>query len=478
MSSRGAELAELIGRPHDIHPKMISAAVEGDAETLKELLRDGIDSVPCLPDAANVIGQTSMHFASMWGHPDVVSVLLDAGANVNVENDDGYTPLVFAVRKGHADVVQVLLERGAKIRKIRMLLADAERAPNSELLKMQLELHADPNNDVTQAVKSLNLDKLKSLLDSGQLAENEAWEDARDRTPLHYAVLATIAIIEQRVERGVDEPFGANDGLAALEMLVPAAEACGENAVRDACNILDDDGSSPLHYLAQAGYAGHPAALSLLLRSGADPNVQSTPRDSDYTSGQWGKTSADGKKELLRALPDRTPLHMVLESDEPSEAMIKLLLEHRADPNLRDNEHRTALHVALDFEDDRGGIDLAICELLLQHGADPSLGSLEIGAANTCLHAAITNNEMDVVKLLLRHGAPHSAKGKGGWTPLALAARGGAADAVEALLIAGADPNVPAPSGKSVRELAALNKSQKVVEALDGGKFDLVAVVS
>ena len=48
---------------------------------------------------------------------------------------------------------------------------------------------------------------------------------------------------------------------------------------------------------------------------------------------------------------------------------------------MRDNEQRTALHLALDFEDDRGGIDLAICELLLQHGADPSLGSNEIGMA-------------------------------------------------------------------------------------------------
>ena len=41
-----------------------------------------------------------------------------------------------------------------------------------------------------------------------------------------------------------------------------------------------------------------------------------------------------------------------------------------------------------------------------------------------------------------------------------------AAGAVEALLAAGADHDTPAPSGKSVRELAVLNKKTAVIEVL------------
>ena len=466
--SRGQALAKLVGKEHDLHPIMLAAARDGDVKTLRRLLKDGIDGKPCLPDASNVIGQRPLHFASMWGHPDAVSALLDAGADVNIENDDGLTPLFFAVRKGHTQVVQVLLDRGAKIRQLRALLVAAEKAPNGEKLQLQLQMHAKPGNEVTQAVKALNLDKLKSLLDAGKLAEADAWEDSRDRTPLHYAVLASVAIIDQRVEWDEDDIFGANDGLTALEMLVEATKACGEDSVRDACNILDDKGNSPLHYLARAGYAGHPAAMGLLLRAGADPNVQSTPSDCEYTSGQWGKAIGDGEKEIIaiESRPDRTPLHMALESDDPSTTMVKLLLEHRADPNVRDNEQRTALHLALDFEGDRSGIDLAMCELLLQNGADHSLGSNEVGMANTCLHAAATANETDVVKLLLRHGAPHSAPGKGGWTPLTIAARSGGVGIVEVLLAAGADPNTLAPSGKSALELATINNKINVIEAL------------
>ena len=45
--------------------------------------------------------------------------------------------------------------------------------------------------------------------------------------------------------------------------------------------------------------------------------------------------------------------------------------------------------------------------------------------------------QVGVVQLLLRHGASHSAPGKGGWTPIAIAARAGSAGAAEPLLLAG-----------------------------------------
>ena len=41
---------------------------------------------------------------------------------------------------------------------------------------------------------------------------------------------------------------------------------------------------------------------------------------------------------------------------------------------------------------------------------------------NGCVHAAVNNRETEVLNLLLANGASHSAPGKGGFTPLALAA--------------------------------------------------------
>jgi ankyrin repeat protein len=44
----------------------------------------------------------------------MVSLLLKAGAHVNVENSKGRTPLYEAARKGGADMISLLKEAGAK----------------------------------------------------------------------------------------------------------------------------------------------------------------------------------------------------------------------------------------------------------------------------------------------------------------------------------------------------------------------------
>jgi ankyrin repeat protein len=52
--------------------------------------------------------------ASQNGHIEVVRALLDKGADVSSERDDGATALAMASQSGHPDVVQVLLGQGSK----------------------------------------------------------------------------------------------------------------------------------------------------------------------------------------------------------------------------------------------------------------------------------------------------------------------------------------------------------------------------
>jgi hypothetical protein len=54
------------------------------------------------------------------GHVEVVSVLLERGADIDKAADDGATPLIMASQEGHGEVVSVLLEQGADIDKARM----------------------------------------------------------------------------------------------------------------------------------------------------------------------------------------------------------------------------------------------------------------------------------------------------------------------------------------------------------------------
>jgi len=436
-----------------IGQKLLRASAQNDLEQLDSALRGAS------PDYANGIGQTGLHVASIHGHVEVVKRLLKAGALVSSTNRYGVTPLHYAADSGRIEVARLLIEAGANKRTrasngklpVDMIKEDADCAEELQALL------GSGSNKLHRAIKGHNLALLRQLLEAGK--EDLSAVDSRGRSPFHLAALAAVTSTEDR------EQF--NSSMAALQALVLAAKARGgEDKVRRLCSedYLDDDGFSPLHVVVHADLVD---GAAMLLEAGADPNVQTYPEsDSEYRSGQWGRTLADGTKEILSAQSDCSSLHIALGYDDPSEEMVRLLLKHGADPNLRDMQSRTALHMALDFEEERGGVQLPLAELLLQHKADPSLGCSEIGMDNGCIHAAVNAGNVEALALLLRHGADPSAAGKGGWTPLTLAARSGKTSVVAPLLAAGADPDAVAPVGKSAREIATVNKRAAILRLL------------
>ena len=56
-----------------------------------------------------------MHRAALGGYTDVISSLIDAGANVNMPDLDGMTPLMIAAKNGHRFTVELLVRRGADV---------------------------------------------------------------------------------------------------------------------------------------------------------------------------------------------------------------------------------------------------------------------------------------------------------------------------------------------------------------------------
>ena len=53
------------------------------------------------------------HEASNHGYPEVVSLLLDHGALINIPGFENDTPLHDAVGNGHLEVARLLVSRGA-----------------------------------------------------------------------------------------------------------------------------------------------------------------------------------------------------------------------------------------------------------------------------------------------------------------------------------------------------------------------------
>jgi ankyrin repeat protein len=106
---------------------------------------------------------TSMHAAASGGHADILSLLIEHGADVNDRSMNGNTPLCRASWKGKLEAGQLLLNRGADI--------DARDVSNITALM--------------GAIYNGHVEFARMLLEHGALV------DARDyagRTALHYAV--------------------------------------------------------------------------------------------------------------------------------------------------------------------------------------------------------------------------------------------------------------------------------------------------
>jgi hypothetical protein len=89
---------------------LFAAARTGDRARVATLLDRGLDV-----DAASRYGVTAVGFAADKGHLEVVRLLVERGADLNVTDSFyGSRPIDFALRGGHPDVARYLLSRGSK----------------------------------------------------------------------------------------------------------------------------------------------------------------------------------------------------------------------------------------------------------------------------------------------------------------------------------------------------------------------------
>jgi ankyrin repeat protein len=296
---------------------------------------------------------------------------------------------------------------------------------------------------------------------------------------------------------------GPARGLRQIDLLGAAARG-DASAVRAALaaatppDLRDKDGRTPLHWAAEGG---HTEVIRVLLDAGAEVDAQELDRYFGRTplhlAAQGGHT--DAIQLLLNAgaevnAEDRgygsKPLWYAVASGHAAAA--KLLLEAGAAVNAS-NRTRSPVsagditgETALDRATKDGRADLValllahgasftsrplfsamarghieVMRLLLDHGADVHAKGWD---GSTLLH---NTGEPDFVKLLLARGADKEARDYGGRTPLHVCAIMAWLEAAEILLEAGADVNARDCQGWTPLHYAALASRKGKTFSLD-----------
>lgn len=192
-----------------------------------------------------------------------------------------------------------------------------------------------------------------------------------------------------------------------LQPLAAAMAAKDARAVRMILMSLSDedshdpsDGSHALHF---AAHFNDVPSIQQLIRRGADVRARDT-----LGRTATMRAAAANAAEALQILLDATD-HADLRDNSGSAALhhaagakahetLKLLVKDPARVNLRNSAGETAMHIAASFGASRESI-----EILLAAGAGMDIPNL---AADRPLHKAVEWEAEEVVRLLLRRGAP------------------------------------------------------------------------
>jgi ankyrin repeat protein len=279
---------------------LFGAIHRGAVGEVEHLLKSGADA-----NVADAEGTPALIAATLFANARMVDLLLQHGADPNRAGAGSTTPLMSAVPD--LEKVRLLLARGANVNarsqtERTALLVAASYPGTTEVLRLLLDRGAD----------------LRA-------------QDQGGATAMALAVRsADIEVIRYLAQKGLDpgalSPAARRAGFARYDL--PTTE------------YLMSKGPGPAPDLLITAAAWQPAALiDHWMASGADVNASN--------AAQYG----------------RTPLLTAVTSEAAGVEMLKLLLEHGANPNVRTTEGESPLDWAI-YKGDRAKI-----QILEQHGA-------------------------------------------------------------------------------------------------------------
>ena len=358
------------------------ACGNGSATLVETLLQAGANA-----NATTWSGETVLMTCARTGSVEAVAVLLDRGADVQAaEVERGQTALMWAAAENHADVVQALIEGGAGV--------NARTKGGSEYLRAGIA--SAGYTPILFAARIGAMDAARVLLDNGANVNDVALDGS---TPLLVAThQARWELAHVLLSRGADPNLEGGAGFLPLHWasgIFNKGISGGRGAKPEKYQLLGSKGSGKLELVKD------------LLAHGADPNLRLAEKPSDAGKAPGGTA-------------------FLLSAQAGERAIMQVLLEAGADPQLTTNDKVTPLVAAAGYGRGESPPHDTTTEVAALEAAELALETgNDINAANddgeTALHLAAHWGKDSMVQWLVDHGAHVNAVNKRGETPLTIA---------------------------------------------------------
>ncbi|OMJ86635.1 hypothetical protein SteCoe_11784 [Stentor coeruleus] len=90
--------------------ELYAAIKSSRVEAVKDLLKNNFDISYKMP---NFMGRTALHIAAEYGNKEIILTLLEKNADMNALDSSGCPPVFLAMSKGHLEIVSLMIEGGA-----------------------------------------------------------------------------------------------------------------------------------------------------------------------------------------------------------------------------------------------------------------------------------------------------------------------------------------------------------------------------
>ncbi|KAM9624370.1 ankyrin repeat domain-containing protein 27 isoform 5-T7 [Morphnus guianensis] len=351
-------------------------------------------------------GNTPLHLACTYGHEDCVKALVYYDVHscrLDIGNEKGDTPLHIAARWGYQGIIEVLLQNGANPEiQNRMKETSLQCALNSKILSL-MELNyltfergqsasesplRSPQHSTETFSRGSSISSLSSA--STDIRQEEVKNSNKEVEKLLRAVADGDLEMVRYLLEWMEEDLEDEDDTASTskpEFCHPLCQCpkCGPAQKKFArisanglgVNVSNQDGFTPLH---MAALHGHSELVCLLLKHGAS-------------------ISAKNAKHAV-------PLHLACQKGHFQ--VVKCLMDYNAKQNKKDIYGNTPLiYACLNGQ-------YETTALLLQHGASVNISNAK---GNTALHEAVIGKNEALVDLLLQNGAMTHIRNERNCTP-------------------------------------------------------------